>query len=144
MKAYRQTYWAPEYVPLDTDLLACFKITPQAGVDREEVAAAVAAESSRHVGSILKRQPSNKKLLLVITDGEPADNDVRDPQYLRFDARKAVEELTRNGIATYCLSLDPRADQYVSRIFGAKNYMVVDHVQRLPEKLPLLYMGLTR
>ncbi|MHB1280046.1 MAG: VWA domain-containing protein [Acidithiobacillus sp.] len=98
----------------------------------------------RHAGSILKRQPSNKKLLLVVTDGEPADNDVRDPQYLRFDAKKAVEELTRNGIATYCLSLDPRADQYVSRIFGAKNYMVVDHVQRLPEKLPLLYMGLTR
>ncbi|MHB8389377.1 MAG: VWA domain-containing protein [Acidobacteriaceae bacterium] len=98
----------------------------------------------RHAGSILKRQPSNKKLLLVVTDGEPADNDVRDPQYLRFDAKKAVEELTRNSIATYCLSLDPRADQYVSRIFGAKNYMVVDHVQRLPEKLPLLYMGLTR
>ncbi|MFA5170818.1 MAG: nitric oxide reductase activation protein NorD [Sulfuriferula sp.] len=98
----------------------------------------------RHAGSILKRQPSNKKLLLVITDGEPADNDVRDPQYLRFDAKKAVEELTRNGISTYCLSLDPRADEYVSRIFGAKNYMVVDHVQRLPEKLPMLYMGLTR
>lgn len=98
----------------------------------------------RHAGSILKRQPSNKKLLLVITDGEPADNDVHDPQYLRFDAKKAVEELTRNGISTYCLSLDPRADQYVSRIFGARNYMVVDHVERLPEKLPLLYMGLTR
>ncbi|HQT80672.1 MAG: VWA domain-containing protein [Ferrovum sp. 37-45-19] len=98
----------------------------------------------RHAGSILKRQPSSKKLLLVITDGEPADNDVRDPQYLRFDAKKAVEELTRNGILTYCLSLDPRADQYVSRIFGARNYMVVDHVQRLPEKLPMLYMGLTR
>ncbi|MHB0888928.1 nitric oxide reductase activation protein NorD [Acidithiobacillus sp.] len=98
----------------------------------------------RHAGSILQRQPSNKKLLLVVTDGEPADNDVRDPQYLRFDAKKAVEELTRAGIATYCLSLDPRADQYVSRIFGAKNYMVLDHVQRLPEKLPILYMGLTR
>ena len=98
----------------------------------------------RHAGSILKRQPSNKKLLLVITDGEPADNDVHDPQYLRFDAKKAVEELTRNGISTFCLSLDPRADQYVSRIFGARNYMVVDHVERLPEKLPLLYMGLTR
>ena len=98
----------------------------------------------RHAGSILKRQPSHKKLLLVVTDGEPADNDVRDPQYLRMDARKAVEELGRNGISTYCLSLDAGADQYVSRIFGAKNYMVVDHVQRLPEKLPMLYMGLTR
>jgi ribulose-bisphosphate carboxylase large chain len=43
---YRQSYWQPDYVPLDTDILACFKITPQPGVDREEAAAAVAAESS--------------------------------------------------------------------------------------------------
>ena len=46
VKEYRSTYWEPHYTPKDTDILACFKITPQAGVDREEVAAAVAAESS--------------------------------------------------------------------------------------------------
>ena len=45
---------------------------------------------------------------------------------------------------TYCMSLDPHADEYVARIFGARNYLVVDHVERLPERLPLLYMGLTR
>lgn len=98
----------------------------------------------RHAGHYLRQQKSSKKLMLVITDGEPADVDVRDPQYLRYDAKKAVEELSRSGIITYCMSLDPRADQYVSRIFGARNYMVVDHVERLPEKLPLLYAGLTR
>ena len=98
----------------------------------------------RHASHYLKLQKSAKKLMLVITDGEPADVDVRDPQYLRHDTKKAVEEAGRSGIVTYCMSLDPRADQYVSRIFGAKNYMVVDHVERLPEKLPLLYAGLTR
>jgi hypothetical protein len=98
----------------------------------------------RHAGSFLKRQPESKKLLFVVTDGEPADVDVRDPQYLRLDAKKAVEELGRSGIMTYCMSLDPYADDYVSRIFGAKNYLVVDHVERLPERLPMLYMGLTR
>jgi nitric oxide reductase NorD protein len=98
----------------------------------------------RHATHYLKHQRSAKKLLLVITDGEPADVDVRDPQYLRYDAKKAVEEAGRTGVLTYCMSLDPRADQYVSRIFGAKNYMVVDQVARLPEKLPLLYAGLTR
>ena len=36
------------------------------------------------------------------------------------------------------------AAQYGSRIFGAKNFRVVDHVERLPEKLPMLYKGLTR
>ncbi|NNM79090.1 MAG: nitric oxide reductase activation protein NorD [Gallionella sp.] len=98
----------------------------------------------RHAGHYLKAQHSAKKLLLVITDGEPADIDVRDPQYLRHDTKKAVEEIARSGVVTYCMSLDPKADQYVSRIFGARNYMVVDHVERLPEKLPLLYAGLTR
>ncbi|MFZ3175592.1 MAG: nitric oxide reductase activation protein NorD [Thiobacillus sp.] len=98
----------------------------------------------RHAGHHLKLQRSAKKLLIVITDGEPADIDVRDPQYLRYDTKKAVEEVARDGVITYCMSLDPRADNYVSRIFGQKNYMVVDHVERLPEKLPLLYAGLTR
>ena len=46
VKEYRSTYWEPHYTPKDTDILACFKITPQPGVDREELAAAVAAESS--------------------------------------------------------------------------------------------------
>jgi ribulose-bisphosphate carboxylase large chain len=46
VKDYRQTYWEPDYQVKDTDLLACFKITPQSGVAREEAAAAVAAESS--------------------------------------------------------------------------------------------------
>ncbi len=98
----------------------------------------------RHAASHLKQQPKNKKILFIITDGEPADNDVRDPQYLRHDTKRAVEELQRDGITTYALSLDPHADQYVSRIFGAKNFTVLDHVERLPEKLPMLYMGLTR
>src|SRR5512143_4261698 len=46
VKEYRETYWTPEYTPKDTDFLACFKVYPQAGVPREEAAAAVAAESS--------------------------------------------------------------------------------------------------
>ena len=46
VKEYRDTYFTPDYVPLDTDLLACFKCTGQEGVPKEEVAAAVAAESS--------------------------------------------------------------------------------------------------
>lgn len=98
----------------------------------------------RHAGHHLKQQRSAKKLLIVITDGEPADIDMRDPQYLRHDTKKAVEEVARHGVLTYCMSLDPRADHYVSRIFGQTHYMVVDHVERLPQKLPLLYAGLTR
>ena len=98
----------------------------------------------RHGASFLLRQPQQKKLILLVSDGEPADIDVRDPQYLRADTKKAVEELASRGVTTYCLTLDPNADDYVGRIFGASHYTVVDHVQRLPERLPTLFMGLTR
>ena len=97
----------------------------------------------RHAGHHLLRQPQRRRLLLLVTDGEPADIDERDPQHLRHDTKKAVEELYSKGILTYCLTLDPNADAYVKRIFGANNYTIVDHVDRLPEKLPTLFASLT-
>lgn len=98
----------------------------------------------RHAGHILAGQSAEKKLLLLLTDGEPADVDVEDGQYLHADARRAVEELTAAGIFTFCFSLDPRADTYVSNIFGGNRFMVLDRIARLPERLPRLYLELTR
>jgi ribulose-bisphosphate carboxylase large chain len=44
---YRQMgYFEPDYEPKNTDVVCCFRITPQDGVDPEEAAAAVAGESS--------------------------------------------------------------------------------------------------
>jgi nitric oxide reductase activation protein len=97
----------------------------------------------RHATGWLKARRSERKLILLITDGEPHDIDVHDPRYLMFDAKKAVDEAARAGILTYCMSVDPDADRYVARIFGVRNYMVVDHIRCLPEKLPMLYLRLT-
>jgi hypothetical protein len=97
----------------------------------------------RHAGWHLTQQSAQKRLVLLITDGEPADIDERDPQYLRHDAKKAVEDLAMQGIYTYCLTLDPDADRYVARIFGENNYSIVDHVERLPERLPNVFAALT-
>ncbi|MBB1092709.1 VWA domain-containing protein [Rhodopseudomonas palustris] len=98
----------------------------------------------RHAGRYLAQRREAHRLLLVITDGAPADVDERDPQHLRMDTKKAVEDLRTDGIRTYCLSLDPLADRYVERIFGAGGFAVIDHVSRLPERLPTLFGSLTR
>ena len=98
----------------------------------------------RHAGIDLLTQSSAKKILLVLTDGEPADIDVDDPQHLRMDAKKAVEELRGHGIMTFCISLDPYADQYVARIFGKNRFMVIDNLEKLPERLPQLFISLTK
>jgi nitric oxide reductase NorD protein len=97
----------------------------------------------RHAGHYLGARKADKRILLVLTDGEPADIDVTDPKHLRADTRKAIEELDTQGITTFCLSLDPKADEYVREIFGNR-WRVLDRIERLPEQLPLLYLSLTR
>jgi nitric oxide reductase NorD protein len=98
----------------------------------------------RHATWHLGRQKSAKKLLILFTDGEPSDMDVPDKKYLRDDTRKSVQESIRAGVHVYCVTFDPKADEYVTRIFDARNYLVLDHIRHLPEKLLLLYAGLTR
>ncbi len=46
MKYAEMGYWEPDYEPVETDIIALFRITPQDGVDPIEAAAAVAGESS--------------------------------------------------------------------------------------------------
>jgi len=97
----------------------------------------------RHAAHYLSSQKADKKLLLILTDGEPADIDVNDEQLLIQDTHKAVQELDQQGIYSYCISLDPKADEYVRDIFG-NQHMVIDDVNKLPEKLPALFASLTK
>ena len=97
----------------------------------------------RHAAHYLDQQQADKKLLLVLTDGEPADIDSHDEKLLIADARMAVQELDQQGIYSYCINLDPKADEYVADIFG-KQYTIVDKVEQLPERLPELFISLTK
>ncbi|TSA48874.1 MAG: VWA domain-containing protein [Nitrosomonadales bacterium] len=97
----------------------------------------------RHAGHYLEHQQADKKLLLILTDGEPSDIDTKDERLLIEDARIAVRELDQKGIYTYCINLDPKADEYVADIFG-NHYTVIDNIARLPERLPQLFMSLTK
>ncbi len=97
----------------------------------------------RHAGHYLSHQKTDKKLLLILTDGEPSDVDADDAHLLIADTAKAVKELDQAGVYTYCINLDPDADEYVQDIFG-NQYTVIDNVESLPEKLPQLFMALTK
>lgn len=97
----------------------------------------------RHASHYLEGQEADKKLLLILTDGEPADIDVNDDNLLIQDTHKAVEELSAKGIYTHCISLDKKADEYIADIFGNNGYTVIDNIEKLPEQLPKLFMSLT-
>lgn len=96
----------------------------------------------RHAAHYLEARKADKKLLLILTDGEPSDIDVDDQQLLIQDSCRAVQELGQQGIYSYCINLDPKADEYVQQIFG-NHYAIIDRVERLPEKLPMLFAALT-
>ncbi len=97
----------------------------------------------RHAAHYLEAQHADKKLMLILTDGEPSDIDVEDEKYLISDTKKAVDEISSKGMYSYCISLDRKADDYIQDIFGVSGYTIIDHVEKLPEKLPLLFAALT-
>ena len=97
----------------------------------------------RHAGADLRQQLTHRRLLLIVTDGEPSDIDVSDRKYLVEDARKAVNSLAADGIDTFCVGLDSGGDSYLTRIFGRRNVVQIDRLERLPERLPMLYLRLT-
>lgn len=97
----------------------------------------------RHAGTEIAGQVSHRRLVLVITDGEPSDVDVQDCKYFVEDTRKAVHELAHQGIDVFCVGLDSGGDEYLTRIFGRRNVVQIDRVASLPAKLPMIYFRLT-
>jgi nitric oxide reductase activation protein len=93
----------------------------------------------RHAAHYLGARPADKKLMLILTDGQPSDVDTHDERLLVEDARQAVKELDQQGIFSCCISLGPKADEGVGDIFG-RQFTVIDHIERLPQ----LFMALTK
>lgn len=89
----------------------------------------------RHAGARLRREVAEKRILLLVTDGEPSDIDVSDREYLVEDARHAVHSLTTRGITVFCLTLDKAGATYMKKIFGSGNYLIVDNALSLPAQL---------
>jgi len=97
----------------------------------------------RHGAHYLDSQESDKKLILILTDGEPSDIDVPNSKVLIQDTHKAVQECQQKGMYPYCISLDNKADGYISEIFGS-HFSVVDKIESLPKQLPKLFLSLTK
>jgi hypothetical protein len=93
----------------------------------------------RHASALLAAEENEKKLMIVVTDGAPSDIDAPDPEYLIQDTRASVGEASKNGVDCFCLTLDAHAEAYVQRIFGMKNYRIVDDPLSLPLQLSQVF-----
>ncbi|HEX6003323.1 MAG TPA: VWA domain-containing protein, partial [Burkholderiales bacterium] len=99
----------------------------------------------RHATARFEQVESRRRLLLILSDGRPEDyDDGGDRRYLHEDTRMAVKEAVARGVHPFCITVDTMANQYLPQIFGKGHYLVLDHINSLPNKLPEIYFRLRR
>lgn len=99
----------------------------------------------RHATRRFEGIESRRRLLLILSDGRPEDyDDGGDRRYLHEDTRMAVKEAVAKGVHPFCITVDTMANQYLPQIFGKGHYLVLDHINSLPNKLPEIYFRLRR
>ncbi|SNZ07210.1 nitric oxide reductase activation protein NorD [Cohaesibacter gelatinilyticus] len=96
----------------------------------------------RHMTKVLEERQSQKRLMLVITDGKPNDLDHYEGRHGIEDTRKAVLEARRAGHSVFGVTVDSKARAYLPRIFGQNGYAIMSHPSRLTNALPMIYRHL--
>jgi nitric oxide reductase activation protein len=98
----------------------------------------------RHATRRLAAADSNVKLMILLTDGKPYDSDTyQDNAYAQEDTKMALREARREKIHLFCVTVDREGADYLPHMYSDANFVVVDDVRTLPQKLPQLYRRLT-
>jgi nitric oxide reductase NorD protein len=97
----------------------------------------------RHASKLLSKQGSRIRLLILLSDGRPYDIDYGDADYAVEDTRHALWEAKRKGVFSYCITVDKKSRDYLPYMYGETNYTLIDNVETLPARLPLIYKRLT-
>jgi nitric oxide reductase NorD protein len=104
----------------------------------------------RHITSRLLDEPNKTKLLILLSDGIPADTGYGSKSssdtsgYAIEDTRRAILEAKQAGIIPFCITIDRFAKKYIPHLYGNYQYAILDDVTRLPEKMSQLYLRITR
>ncbi|TVP81693.1 VWA domain-containing protein [Thioalkalivibrio sp.] len=132
-------YWLKDFTePLDDTVRG--RIAGISGRLASRMGAAI-----RHSVRAMQRVSSQHRLLLILSDGRPADyDDGGDARYLHEDTRMAMKEAQDAGIHPFCITLDPSGEEYLPAIFGPGHYIIIDHIDELPRRLPEIYLRLRR
>ncbi len=89
----------------------------------------------RHATAMLMREPAERRLLLILSDGKPNDIDDYEGQVGVENMRQAVQEASLQGIAPFCLTVYRQAANYMPFIFGSHRYALLHQPELLPTVL---------
>jgi len=102
------------------------------------------APAIRHLTSILEQVDSKTRLLITLSDGKPEDYDGYNGEYAIEDTRKALREAQGRGVKPFCVTIDKQSHAYLDHMFGVGNYIFINKIEHLPEKMAQIYRVLTR
>src|SRR5262245_9829554 len=97
----------------------------------------------RHATMKLLEREARTRLLVLISDGRPLDDSYKD-EYSLEDTKASLREARQRKVHPFCVTIDREADGYVRRMYRDVQFMVIDHVEALPMRLPRIYQRLTK
>ena len=97
----------------------------------------------RHLTRLLAESEARIKLLITLSDGKPEDYDDYKGEYAIEDTRHALIEAKAQGVHPFCITIDKQAHAYLPHMYGEVNYICIDEVGKLPNRIPEIYRGLT-
>jgi nitric oxide reductase activation protein len=90
----------------------------------------------------LLARPAKIKLLILLSDGKPLDEDYTGV-YAIEDTRTALREARAKGIHPFCITVDRHAGEYIQQMYDQVSYTIINNITALPQKLPRIYKQLT-
>jgi nitric oxide reductase activation protein len=101
----------------------------------------------RHAAYKLDKTDARTKILFLISDGRPQDRGYSregvEKEYAVHDTKKALDEAKRQGINSFCLTVDKNGHDYLKTMCSDMGYEILDDINDLPERLLVLYRRLT-
>jgi nitric oxide reductase NorD protein len=103
----------------------------------------------RHAAGKLLQRPEKTKLLLMLSDGVPADagyggaSGAETSRYAIEDTRRAILDARAHGIIPYCVTIDRFGKRYIPHLYGERHHCLIDDVVKLPDRMWRLYARLT-
>jgi hypothetical protein len=101
----------------------------------------------RHGVHKLTQSGHAMKVLIVISDGFPQDNDYGPERgnhdYGVQDTAVALTEAHQKGVETFCITVDRSGHDYLKVMCPDARYMVIEEMEDLPDQLTKVYAALT-
>ncbi|TGK02043.1 VWA domain-containing protein [Leptospira selangorensis] len=98
----------------------------------------------RHSLSLIQNEKSQKRWILLLTDGKPNDYDRYEGKYGIEDVKKAILECERSNVGVFALAIDKSAKQYLPAMLGKESYRILPNPKELPEALTDFFIKLVR